>query len=171
MFELILGGARSGKSSFAENLALESGLDVIYIATATAGDSEMAARITHHQQSRPTHWQTVESPLYLAKTLQTYAHPNACLLVDCLTLWLSNCLFDETVCWQTQRQLLLEQIATLPGRQILVSNEVGQGIVPMGAISRQFVDESGYLHQNLASLADRVFFVIAGLPQILKGNL
>jgi adenosylcobinamide kinase/adenosylcobinamide-phosphate guanylyltransferase len=169
MFELILGGARSGKSRFAENLAQESDLDVIYIATATAGDSEMAARIAHHQQTRPTHWQTVESPVYLAETLQTYAHPNTCLLVDCLTLWLNNCLFDDAVCWNTQRQLLLEQIANLPGRQILVSNEVGQGIVPLGAMSRQFVDESGRLHQDLASLANRVVFIVAGLPQILKG--
>ncbi len=169
MLELILGGARSGKSSFAEQLALESGLEVIYIATATVGDSEMAARIAHHQQSRPKHWQTVETPVDLAKTLQNYAHPQACLLVDCLTLWLNNCLFDQTVCWETQRQLLLEQIGNLPGRQILVSNEVGQGIVPLGAISRQFVDESGHLHQALAKLADRVFLVVAGLPQVLKG--
>jgi adenosylcobinamide kinase/adenosylcobinamide-phosphate guanylyltransferase len=171
MFELILGGARSGKSSFAEQLALESGLEIIYIATATVGDSEMATRIALHQQTRPKHWQTIETPVDLAKTLQTYAHPQACLLVDCLTLWLNNCLFDETVCWETQKQLLLEQIAKLPGRQILVSNEVGQGIVPLGAISRQFVDESGHLHQKLASLADRVFLVIAGLPQLLKGKL
>ncbi len=171
MFELILGGARSGKSNFAEQLALESGLEVIYIATATVGDSEMAARIAHHQQTRPKHWQTVETPVDLANTLQTYAHPQACLLVDCLTLWLNNCLFDQTVCWETQKQLLLQQIANLPGRQILVSNEVGQGIVPLGAISRQFVDESGHLHQKLASLADRVFFVVAGLPQLLKGKL
>jgi len=167
--ELILGGARSGKSRFAEQRALQSGLEVIYIATATADDAEMATRIAHHQQHRPTHWKTVETPLYLAKTLQTYAHPQACLLVDCLTLWINNCLFDEAVCWETQRQLLLTQIAQLPGQQILVSNEVGQGIVPLGAVSRQFVDESGRLHQALASLADRVFFVVAGLPQVLKG--
>lgn len=167
--ELILGGARSGKSHFAEQRALQSGLEVIYIATATAGDAEMAARIAHHQQNRPIHWQTVETQVYLAKTLQTYAHPQTCLLVDCLTLWLNNCLFDEAVCWKTQRQLLLAQIAKLPGRKILVSNEVGQGIVPLGAVSRQFVDESGRLHQALASLADRVFFVVAGLPQVLKG--
>jgi len=169
--ELILGGARSGKSSFAEQRALQSGLEVIYIATATAGDSEMATRIAHHQQNRHIHWQTVETPVYLAQTLQKYAQAQTCLLVDCLTLWLNNCLFDEAVCWETQRQLLLAQIAELPGRQILVSNEVGQGIVPLGAVSRQFVDESGRLHQALASLADRVFFVVAGLPQVLKGEL
>ena len=171
MFELILGGARSGKSSFAEQRAMQSGLEVIYIATATAGDSEMAKRIAHHQHSRPKHWQTVETPIYLSKTLEKYAQPQTCLLVDCLTLWLNNCLFDETVSWETQRQLLLEQIAELPGRQILVSNEVGQGIIPLGAISRQFVDESGRLHQALASLADQVFFVVAGLPQVLKGGI
>jgi adenosylcobinamide kinase/adenosylcobinamide-phosphate guanylyltransferase len=168
--ELILGGARSGKSHFAEQRALQSGLEVIYIATATASDTEMAARIAHHQQHRPIHWQTVEAPVYLAETLHTYAHPQACLLVDCLTLWLNNCLFESTVCWETQRQLLLAQIAELPGQQILVSNEVGQGIVPLGAVSRQFVDESGRLHQALAKLADRVFWVVAGLPQVLKGE-
>ena len=171
MFELILGGARSGKSNFAEQRAMQSGLEVIYIATATAGDSEMAKRIAHHQQSRPIEWQTIETPVHLAKILENYAHPEACLLVDCLTLWLNNCLFDETVSWEIQRQLLLEQIAELPGRQILVSNEVGQGIVPLGAVSRQFVDESGRLHQALASLADQVFFVVAGLPQVLKGGI
>ena len=171
MFELILGGARSGKSNFAEQRAMQSGLEVIYIATATAGDSEMAKRIAHHQQSRPKAWQTVESPIYLSQTLEIYAHPQTCLLVDCLTLWVNNCLFEEAVSWETQRQLLLEQIAELPGRQILVSNEVGQGIIPLGAISRQFVDESGRLHQALASLADQVFFVVAGLPQVLKGEL
>lgn len=170
MLELILGGARSGKSRFAEQRALESGLEVIYIATATAGDAEMAARIAHHQQHRPPHWQTIETPIYLAQTLQTYAHPQTCLLVDCLTLWLNNCLFDEAICWETQKQLLLTQLAQLPGQQILVSNEVGQGIVPLGAVSRQFVDESGRLHQALATLADRVFWVVAGLPQILKAS-
>jgi adenosylcobinamide kinase/adenosylcobinamide-phosphate guanylyltransferase len=168
--ELILGGARSGKSRFAEQRALQSGLEVIYIATATAGDAEMATRIAHHQQHRPQHWQTVETPVYLAEAFQTYVHPQTCLLVDCLTLWLNNCLFDKTVCWETQRQLFLAQIVELPGHQILVSNEVGQGIVPLGAESRQFVDESGRLHQALATLADRVFFVVAGLPQVLKGN-
>jgi adenosylcobinamide kinase/adenosylcobinamide-phosphate guanylyltransferase len=167
--ELILGGARSGKSHFAQQRALQSGLEVIYIATATANDAEMAARIAYHQQNRPIHWQTVEAPVYLAETLHTYAHPKTCLLVDCLTLWLNNCLFESTAGWETQRQLLLAQIANLPGQQILVSNEVGQGIVPLGAVSRQFVDESGRLHQALAKLADRVFWVVAGLPQVLKG--
>jgi len=169
MFELILGGARSGKSRFAEQRAQESGLEVIYIATATVGDAEMAARIAHHQQQRPSHWQTIETPIYLAQALETYARPDTCLLIDCLTLWLNNCLFNETVDWECQKQLLLTQLTQLPGRQIFVSNEVGQGIVPLGAVSRQFVDESGRLHQALASQANQVFWIVAGLPQLLKG--
>jgi len=167
---LILGGARSGKSHFAEQLALKSNLEVIYIATATVTDKEMATRIAHHQQQRPAHWQTVESPVYLADTLQTCAKSDTCLLVDCLTLWLNNCLFNENICWETQKQAFLEQITTLQGQQILVSNEVGQGIVPMGEVSRRFVDESGRLHQALAQLADQVIWVVAGLPQVLKGK-
>ncbi len=131
----------------------------------------MAVRIAHHQQDRPAHWRTVETPLYLAQTLHTYAHPQVCLLIDCLTLWLNNCLFDDTVSWKTQRQLFLTQLAELPGKKILVSNEVGQGIVPLSAVSRQFVDESGRLHQDLANLADQVVFMVAGLPQVLKGKL
>jgi len=170
MIELILGGARSGKSRFAEQLAEQSGLEVIYIATATASDAEMAARIAHHQHHRPAHWQTLEVPIALADCLQVYARPQRCLLVDCLTLWLNNCLFDETACWETQKQQFLTQLAELPGRQILVSNEVGQGVVPLGTVSRQFVDESGRLHQALANIADRVIFIIAGLPQILKAT-
>ncbi|MCV6638955.1 bifunctional adenosylcobinamide kinase/adenosylcobinamide-phosphate guanylyltransferase [Candidatus Albibeggiatoa sp. nov. NOAA] len=172
--ELILGGARSGKSHFAEQRARQSeqnGLEVIYIATATAGDNEMADRIQHHQQQRPSHWYTAETPIHLAKTLQAHAHPQKCLIIDCLTLWLTNCLLAEGHCWEQEQQLLLENIHMLPGQKILVGNEVGHGIVPMGELSRRFVDENGRLHQSLAQLADNVFWVVAGLPQVLKGSL
>jgi adenosylcobinamide kinase/adenosylcobinamide-phosphate guanylyltransferase len=169
MKELILGGARSGKSALAERIAAESGLDVIYIATATAGDSEMAERITHHRARRPASWELVEAPLHLAAALQSAAAPQRCLLVDCLTLWLNNLIIDEAR-FQQERSALLETLSDMPGRVILVSNEVGMGIVPLGELTRRYCDEAGRLHQALAQLCDRVVFVAAGLPLVLKGS-
>jgi len=170
--ELILGGARSGKSNLAETLAIESGMDVVYVATATAGDAEMAARIARHKMQRPQHWQLVEEPLELAAVIRSHNEPNHCLLIDCLTLWLTNCLFGPSATsqsWLEQKQDLLQALSEAKGRIILVSNEVGQGVVPMGEITRQFVDESGWLHQAIAKQAERVVFVTAGIPQVLKG--
>ena len=164
--ELILGGARSGKSRLAEARARESGHRLIYIATATAGDDEMAARIGHHRARRGPEWQTVESPLDLADTLDTLARPDRCLVVDCLTLWLSNCLHHQR--WPAERDALLKAVGRLPGRVILVSNEVGSGLVPLGELSRHFADESGWLHQQLAQVARRVTLVVAGLSLELK---
>jgi len=169
MKELILGGARSGKSALAERFAAESGLDVIYIATATAGDSEMAERIAHHSARRPASWELVEAPLHLAAALQSAAAPQRCLLVDCLTLWLNNVIIDEAR-FRQERSALLETLPALPGRVILVSNEVGMGIVPLGELTRRYCDEAGRLHQALAQICDRVAFVAAGLPLILKGS-
>lgn len=171
MRTLILGGARSGKSALAERLAAAHDA-VLYIATAAAGDDEMAARILHHRARRPAHWQLREAPLYLADTLRAEAHAARCLLVDCLTLWLSNllCREDEAL-FTTQRAALLAAVDDLPGELILVSNEVGQGIVPLGALTRRFVDEAGRLHQDLAARCERVVFTVAGLPQLLKGSL
>jgi adenosylcobinamide kinase/adenosylcobinamide-phosphate guanylyltransferase len=173
MITLILGGARSGKSHYAEQLATDSAKSVIYIATAQAHDEEMAARIARHQQDRPEHWQTIEEPMHLAAVLAMHAQPNRCLVVDCLTLWLSNILFDaegnvQEALFKQQSQALLEIVTTLSGKVILVSNEVGQGIVPIDAMSRRFVDEAGRLHQQLAKRSDRVVFVTAGLAQVLK---
>ncbi len=170
MIELILGGARSGKSALAERLAGATG-EVVYIATATAGDAEMAARIEHHQARRPDHWATIEAPLQLAATLRQQAAAERCLLVDCLTLWLTNWLLrDDEAAFRAERDALLAALPALPGRVILVSNETGCGVVPMGELSRRFVDESGWLHQRVAALADRVVFTVAGLPQVLKGE-
>jgi adenosylcobinamide kinase/adenosylcobinamide-phosphate guanylyltransferase len=172
MRELILGGARSGKSAYAEKLADESGLEGVYIATAEALDSEMRARIEHHRGRRPEHWQLVEETLALADALKREAAPERCLLVDCLTLWLSNLLAAEqsdTARFDHERSALLEGLPQLPGRVILVSNEVGMGIVPMGELSRRFCDESGRLHQAVAAQCERVTFVTAGLPMKLKG--
>ena len=170
MRELILGGARSGKSALAEQHATDSGLDVVYIATAEAGDGEMSERIAHHRARRPDHWLCLEEPLQLAATLQRQAAENRCLLVDCLTLWLSNLLAAGDEVFEHERKALLGQLPKLPGRIIFVSNEVGLGIVPMGELTRRFCDESGRLHQAIASECDRVTFVTAGLPMILKGE-
>ena len=173
MATLILGGARSGKSRYAETLAIDSGKQVIYFATGQARDEEMAARIFRHQQDRSRYWQTVEEPIHLAAALETHADQNRCLLVDCLTLWLSNILFDEQgqlqeQLFKQQKQWLLDTVATLAGQVILVSNEVGLGVVPMDAMSRRFVDEAGRLHQQLAQCCKRVVLVTAGLAQVLK---
>ena len=169
MKELILGGARSGKSKLAEQAAEVSGLRKVYIATAQAGDAEMAQRIELHRQRRGTSWQLVEEPVDLAKVLKEAAREDTCILVDCLTLWLSNCLFcgdDEQ--WPLQRAALLEALPELPGQIIFVSNEISMGVIPMGEVTRQFVDEAGLLHQALAEICDRVTLSVAGLPHVLK---
>jgi adenosylcobinamide kinase/adenosylcobinamide-phosphate guanylyltransferase len=181
MNELILGGARSGKSALAEQRAADSGLAVTYIATGEAGDGEMVARIAHHKERRPAHWALVEEPLHLAGALRQHAAPDRLLLVDCLTLWLSNLLFRGKAAQQAEAgesvdcPLLSEEIAALldclpqlPGRIILVSNEVGLGIIPLGAVTRLYVDEAGRLNQRVAKVCERVTFVAAGLPLELK---
>lgn len=172
MRTLILGGARSGKSALAERLAVDSGREVVYTATAQAHDDEMHARIVHHRERRPAHWSCVEEPLALAETLRLHARDDRCLLVDCLTLWLSNLLIDpEPARFERERDALLDLLPSLPGQLLLVSNEVGLGIVPMGALSRRFVDEAGRLHQVIATHCERVLFVTAGLPIALKGSI
>ena len=164
--ELLLGGARSGKSKLAEQRATESGLKLIYIATGTAGDGEMHERIALHQASRNESWQLVEEPIDLAEVLLSHSNANSCILVDCLTLWLTNCLHHN--CWEQQRDKLLAVFSQLSGRLIFVSNEVGMGITPMGELTRRFVDETGFLHQQLASMCDQVTLVVAGLPLQIK---
>lgn len=170
MLELILGGARSGKSRLAEQLATQSGLAVTYIATSQALDGEMSARIQHHRQRRPADWGLVEEPLELARALRDNAAPGRCLLVDCLTLWLTNLLMlEDDMRLAMQRDAFLEALAELPGRIILVSNETGLGVVPLGELTRRYVDEAGWLHQAVAERAERVVFTVAGLPMLLKG--
>ena len=171
MRELILGGIRSGKSALAEQRALESRRQVIYIATATAGDAEMAERIAHHRQRRPDAWRIIEEPLHLAAALQSCAAENHCVIVDCLTLWLTNLLLaEDRSMFERERNTLLELLPALPGQIVLVSNEVGLGIVPLGELSRRFADEAGRLHQQLAARCERVTLVAAGLSLILKGS-
>jgi adenosylcobinamide kinase/adenosylcobinamide-phosphate guanylyltransferase len=176
---LILGGARSGKSSYAEKLAKDSGFPVTYIATAQVYDDEFKLRVQHHKDSRPKNWQLIETPHHLSDALQanTRAASRAsknCIIVDCLTLWLAQCICPdcappEGVDWAEQRDKFLAILPKLQGNIILVSNEVGMGIVPLGEINRQFQDEQGRLNQAVAGIADEVVFVAAGLPLKLKG--
>ena len=169
MIELVLGGARSGKSAYAENIAKSSGLKLYYIATATIQDDEMHARITHHQTQRSANWETIEEPIKVAEVLLEIDNHQHCILVDCLTLWLTNnLLHDDKHCWEVEKHALIDSLTNLKAKVILVSNEVGQGIVPLGEINRKFVDEAGWLHQSIASFADKVTFVTAGLPMTLK---
>ncbi|GLG83100.1 bifunctional adenosylcobinamide kinase/adenosylcobinamide-phosphate guanylyltransferase [Acinetobacter calcoaceticus] len=171
MLQLILGGARSGKSRLAEQTAIATQLAVTYVATAQALDPEMQNRIAHHQNQRPAHWSLIEEPLFLAKTLQKIDQPNQIILVDCLTLWLTNLLLlDDQNVQEFECEQLLKVLPKLQSEIILVSNETGLGVVPLGEISRRFVDEAGRLHQVLGQIADKVMFCVAGFPMILKGE-
>lgn len=178
---LVLGGARSGKSALAERLARESGKNVVYLATAHAGDGEMAHRIEHHRARRPPEWQTVEEATALARRLRELCAPGRIVLVDCLTLWLTNLMFaggqvypelgpvELPPLFEQERAALLDWLDKAEGEVIFVSNEVGMGIVPFAAVSRCFADEAGRLNQHVAARCERVIFVAAGLPLVLKG--
>ena len=181
MRELVLGGARSGKSAFAEQRALALALDTVYIATAQSQDAEMAARIVAHRTRRPSAWRLVEEPIALTQTLREHAKADRCLIVDCLTLWVSNLLHHDidpaveigplaTSTFDRERAALVATLPALPGEIILISNEVGMGVVPLGALARRYCDEAGRLHQELARLCERVTFVAAGIPLTLKGT-
>jgi adenosylcobinamide kinase/adenosylcobinamide-phosphate guanylyltransferase len=171
MLQLILGGARSGKSRLAEKLASDGGLEVVYIATSQPLDGEMNERVTSHRARRPDAWGLVEEPLELARVLKENAGEARCLLVDCLTLWLTNLLMlDDPQRLAQERDALLDCLAQLPGDIIFVSNETGLGVVPLGELTRRYVDEAGWLHQALAERCQRVVFTVAGLPMTLKGS-
>ena len=171
MKELILGGARSGKSAMAGQRAAATGLDVVYIATARAEDEEMAQRIARHRRDRPGHWTVVEEPLYLAEALRQHVQQGCCVVVDCLTLWLSNMLHHpQPALLAQQRDALLQCLDGLSSTVIFVSNEVSMGVVPMGEITRRFCDEAGWLHQALARRCGRVTLMVAGLPLTIKGE-
>ena len=171
MLQLILGGARSGKSRLAEKLASDSALPVIYIATSQPLDGEMNERVALHRQRRPDHWGLIEEPLALARVLRDNARADTCLLVDCLTLWLTNLLMqDDPARLAQEREHLLDCLGALPGQIIFVSNETGMGVVPMGELTRRYVDEAGWLHQALAERCQRVVLTVAGLPLTLKGT-
>lgn len=204
MIHLVLGGARSGKSRYGEALVRQYtalGFDACYVATAQALDDEMATRIAKHQAGRTDdgiEWQLFEESLALTALLKCLAKPGRVILVDCLTLWLTNQLLasnakiddepaptewnatdfipsassisnDEALAsWQAEKTAFVDSLAELEGVVVLISNEVGSGIVPLGELSRQFVDEAGWLNQAVAALADNVTLVVAGLPLALK---
>lgn len=169
MKQLILGGVRSGKSRLAEQRARSSGRPVIYIATATAaGDPEMEARIRQHRAHRPPDWVTLEEPFALGDALRANAASDRCLVVECLTLWLTNLLSWRAERLEAEQRSLCRAVAEISGTVILVGNETGLGVVPLGELSRRFVDASGELHQALAAMCDQVTLTVAGLPLELK---
>jgi adenosylcobinamide kinase/adenosylcobinamide-phosphate guanylyltransferase len=166
---LVIGGQKSGKSRYAEQLALASGLAPVYLATATAGDAEMAARIADHRARRSPGWTVIEEPVALAGTLGAAARPDALVLVECLTLWLSNLMATGRPV-EPEIDGLIAALGHLAGPAVLVSNEVGSGIVPENALARRYTDALGALNQRVASVSARVVLVTAGLPLTLKGE-
>jgi adenosylcobinamide kinase / adenosylcobinamide-phosphate guanylyltransferase len=181
MKTLLIGAARSGKSSLAQRWADERCAQVCTLVSGVAGDAEMTARIAAHRRDRPPHWRVREEPVHLSAAVrEESARGEVLLLIDCLTLWISNCLWpagrdfaadgaDEPT-WRRERAALLAALAACPGEVILVSNEVGAGIVPTSPVARLFQDEQGRLNQDVAASCDEVFVVIAGLPLRLKGQ-
>lgn len=171
MKTLVLGGIKSGKSRYAEKLAAEHTERVMVIATAQAADTAMAVRIEHHKANRNPHWRTVEEPLHLQQALQSaQAEPVDTVLIDCLTLWLTNLLLHpDAKLWQRESEAFIAAMQNYPGNLIMVSNENSMGIVPVGELTRRFCDEAGRLHQRLAASCDQVVLLVAGLPQQLKG--
>ena len=167
---LVLGGARAGKSAYAERLIARARAEhPVYVATAQPGDAEMARRIAEHRRRRGDFWRTVEAPLDLAAAIAAHANPHTPVLIDCLTLWLSN-LMAASRDLDRETTALAESLERAGGPVVLVSNEVGSGIVPDNALARDFRDAAGRLHQAIAVIADRVVFVTAGLPLVLKDD-
>ena len=180
---LVLGGARSGKTRFAldeaTRLAAERDCGVVYIATAEARDEEMSSRIARHRTERPAHWRTIEAPLRLSDVIAS-VRSSGVVIVDCLTLWLSNALltdFDEmhphaeSPTWTLERQAFLSHVSRHAGAIVLVSNEVGSGIVPPSPLARRFQDEQGWLNQEVARICDKVTLMVAGLPLTAKESI
>jgi adenosylcobinamide kinase/adenosylcobinamide-phosphate guanylyltransferase len=176
---LILGAERSGKSRHAESLASEiqqrQGVQVVYLATAWRGDAEMSERIERHRRERPPAWQTVELPLRaeaLAAAVREHAQPGACVLIDCLTLWVTQMLCPPPGCAQQDAQAasdaLLQALRQAGAPVLVVSNEIGWGVTPLGRETRRVVDALGRLHQRVAALAERVTLMVAGLPVAVK---
>ena len=171
MKHLVLGGVRSGKSAFAQEQVALSGKPVCYVATSQVWDDEMAERIRLHKVNRPSEWQVIEEPLALASVLESLNDPEQAVIVECFTLWLTNllCLEDDVRLAQ-EKAALLDIVEHFKGDLVLVSSEVGLGIMPMNAMARRFADEAGEMNQLLAKLTNRVTLVAAGLPMPLKSH-
>lgn len=162
----VLGGTRSGKSEYAEKMACESGFSKIYLATCGTYDAEMSRRVDIHKRRRGDDWKTIEEPLEIAKIIKGFG--SAVVLVDCLTLWLSNLMHKEMDIAR-ETDILIEALKSTQSEVILVSNEVGMGIVPENALARAFRDHAGISHQKIAEVADQVVLVVAGIPVKIKG--
>lgn len=167
---LVLGGARSGKTAFAEQLAIHSGSRPAYLATAEALDAEMRDRVASHKAGRAARFTTIEEPIGLSDALLKGAAHHDVILVDCLTLWITNLLMASEDVAKAVSELGATLVQLKTAKVILVSNEVGQGIVPDNAMARTFRDLAGAAHQRLAEICDDVYFVVAGLPMTLKGE-
>ncbi len=166
---LVLGGAASGKSAFAERLVLQASEPPVYIATAQAFDDEMAKKIARHRKTRGTGWTTIEEPLDVAAALAQVGHRQP-VLIDCATLWLTNVILGGRDV-DAASDALLQTVKAFAGPVVVVSNEVGQGIIPDNTLSRQFRNAQGRLNQQIAAEADLVVAVMAGLPMVIKGTL
>ena len=167
---LVLGGARSGKTAFAEGLAMRSGSKPVYLATAEALDAEMRERVASHQRGRGERFATIEEPIALSDAVLVAAREHDVILVDCLTLWITNLLIANQDVAMAVSELGATLVQLKTARVVMVSNEVGLGIVPDNAMARTFRDLAGSAHQRLAEACDDVYFVVAGLPMTLKGE-
>ncbi len=181
MIHLILGGARSGKSSYAESLAIlaaeSSNKTISYLATAIAQDDEMKARIKRHQLDRPKDWKVIEEPLLLTEKLNQLNDNNQLIIIDCMTLWITNwlCLnegdgVNNLSSWEQEKSTFISQLKKSKATILIVSNETGSGIIPLGTLNRQFVDHAGWLNQEIAQVSQQVTLVVAGLPLELKNT-
>ena len=170
MLTLILGGVRSGKSRMAENLAADFPGPITYLATAQAKDTEMQERVALHRKHRPKHWKTIEEPIRVAQVVSDYPAPKNLVVVDCLTLWMTNLLLvdDAFETGRTELEALIAEVKRKRSNLVLVSNETNSGVVPMDSLSRRFCDEMGVLHQKLAGLSDDVILMVAGIPTWVK---
>lgn len=164
---LVLGGARSGKSRYAEGLVSATPPPWTYIATAQAFDDEMELRLAHHRSRRDERWRTVEEPLELGPLIARHSSEGGAVLIDCLTLWLSNVLLNGRDTERASAELI-DALARAEGQIVIVSNEVGFGIVPDNRLAREFRDAQGWLNQAVARVADQVVLIAAGLPLTLK---
>lgn len=170
MKTLVLGGIKSGKSRYAETLAKQAKTSIAVIATAQALDTAMAERIIRHQQARPENWLVLEEPLYLARALGSLQDKAALVIVDCLTLWLTNLLEQQNEdLLQKELKAFTRAVGDFKNALILVGNETSMGIIPMGEVTRRYCDEAGLLHQKLAGICDEVVLMAAGIPLVLKG--
>jgi len=172
MKTLVIGGIKSGKSRLAESIATAAGKQIVVIATATADDEEMQHRIAKHRESRPVHWQVVEEPLELGRVLRQNCTSDNIVIIDCLTLWLTNLLIrDKEDQLRDEISILHSALNSAAGEVVMVSNETSMGIIPMGELSRKFCDEAGLLHQQISACCDNVVLTVAGLPLVIKGKL